>query len=122
MPHLQERGEAFAVDAKDKLAKRAEAEAKAMREILATQRTHINTKIKEHAKPEKDRDQTKFEFAVDDPEEKRQLSANKRFWAKRLELLKDELKTEPDRIRELYDVKATRIEPVGLVYLWPTSG
>ena len=28
----------------------------------------------------------------------------------------------PDRIRELYDVKATRIEPVGLVYLWPVTG
>ena len=122
LPHLQERGESFAIDAKAKLAKRAEAEAKAMKEILETQRTHINTKIKQHAKPEKDRDQTKFEFAVEDPEEKRQLSANKRFWAKRLELLKDELKTEPDRIRDLYDVKATRIEPVGLVYLWPATG
>ncbi len=76
----------------------------------------------QHAKPEKDRDQTKFEFAVDDPDEKRQLNANKRFWAKRLEMLKDELKIEPDRIRELYDVKATRIEPVGLVYLWPETG
>jgi len=32
------------------------------------------------------------------------------------------LQTEPDRIRELYKVKARRIEPVGLVYLWPVTG
>ncbi len=30
--------------------------------------------------------------------------------------------TEPERIRALYEVKAQRIEPVGLVYLWPVSG
>ncbi len=34
----------------------------------------------------------------------------------------EELQTEPDRIRELYEVKARRIEPVGLVYLWPVTG
>ena len=28
---------------------------------------------------------------------------------------------EPERIREFYEVKATRIEPVGLVYLWPVT-
>ena len=124
-PHLQERGQAFAQDAKAKLAERSKAEAVAMKEILETQRSHINSKINEHAKAEKERvkdKNLKFEFAVEDPEEKRQLSANKKFWAKRLELLKDELKTEPDRIRELYEVKATRIEPVGLVYLWPETG
>ena len=44
------------------------------------------------------------------------------YYPKRLDLLKDELKTEPDRIREVYSVKAKRIEPVGLVYLWPVTG
>ena len=29
---------------------------------------------------------------------------------------------EPERIREIYQVKAKRIEPVGLVYLWPVTG
>jgi len=34
----------------------------------------------------------------------------------------EELETEPDRIRHVYDVKAVRVEPVGLVDLWPVSG
>ena len=55
-------------------------------------------------------------------EELRQLESNRRYWDKRLTALETELLTEPDRIRELYDVKATRIEPVGLVYLWPVTG
>jgi hypothetical protein len=29
--------------------------------------------------------------------------------------------TEPDRIRKVYVVQARRIEPVGLVYLWPVT-
>ena len=51
-----------------------------------------------------------------------QVDANKRYWVKRLEQLRGELKTEPDRIEELYQVKARRVEPVGLVYLWPVTG
>ena len=55
-------------------------------------------------------------------EEKRQLDANKRHWKTRLEALQHELDSEPERIREVYRVKATRVEPIGLVYLWPVSG
>ena len=32
------------------------------------------------------------------------------------------LTCEPERIRGSYAVKATRVEPVGVVYLWPVSG
>ena len=51
-----------------------------------------------------------------------QLDDNKRYWAKRLEELREELKTEPARIEDLYTIKARRVEPVGLVYLWPVTG
>ena len=51
-------------------------------------------------------------------EEHRQLESNRRYWAKRLIELGGEIKTEPDRIRALYQVRAQRIEAVGLVYLW----
>ena len=33
-----------------------------------------------------------------------------------------DLKEEPERIRDFYKVRATRVEPVGLVYLWPETG
>ena len=59
---------------------------------------------------------------ADREDELRQLEANKRYWAKRLAMIDAELETEPTRIRELYEVKAKRIEPVGLVYLWPVTG
>jgi hypothetical protein len=55
-------------------------------------------------------------------DEQRQLESNKRHWEKRLHAIDRELASEPERIRALYEVKAQRIEPVGLVYLWPVSG
>lgn len=123
LSHLQARGEQYAEDARKKLAARAEAEAKAMREILETQQKHIRDTAAVYAK--NDSKQLKLRFGLDEPtdeEERRQLEANKRHWAKRLTMIDEELKTEPARIREVYDVKATRIEPVGLVYLWPVTG
>lgn len=116
--HLETRGEEYASDAVQKLAARGAAEAKAMREILETQRKHLSETIKKFEKL--DRDQLKFDFAQED--ELEQLDANKRYWVKRLEELREELKTEPDRIEDLYKVKAKRVEPVGLVYLWPVTG
>jgi hypothetical protein len=58
----------------------------------------------------------------DDENELAQLDANKRYWENRLEQLREELKTEPQRIADIYKVKAQRVEPVGLVYLWPVTG
>jgi hypothetical protein len=33
-----------------------------------------------------------------------------------------ELAEEPERLRRAYETRAHRLEPVGLVYLWPTTG
>ena len=123
LPHLQHRGEEYAADALKKLRERAEAEAKAMRDILQTQQKHIAETAAAYEKG--DSRQLKLRFNLDEPgheDERRQLESNKRHWVKRLASIEEELKTEPDRIREVYEVKATRIEPVGLVYLWPVSG
>ena len=117
LDHLQTRGEQYAEDAKGKLVARGQAEAKAMREILQNQTKHIKATAAKYEQG--DPTQRKFGFAKD---ELRQLEANQRWWAKRLAMIDEELETEPARIREIYDVKATRIEPVGLVYLWPVTG
>jgi predicted nucleic acid-binding Zn-ribbon protein len=90
-----------------------------MREILETQKRHITTTVAKHDKMD-DR-QLSLDFG-DNEDERRQLEANKRYWSQRLIALEDELQSEPDRIRALYEVKAARIEPVGLVYLWPVTG
>ena len=119
LPHLTTRGEEYAKDAEKKLRERGEAEAKAMREILETQQKHISDTAAKHEK--RTIGSARLDFG-DNEDERRQLEANKRHWAKRLANLQQELQTEPDRIREVYEVKATRIEPVGLVYLWPVTG
>ncbi len=55
-------------------------------------------------------------------EERRQRERDRRHWAGRLQDIERELESEPDRVRAGYAVRAHRLEPVGLVYLWPVTG
>lgn len=120
-PLLEIRGRELQLSASARLQKRAEEEATAMTGILRTQRSHIMAEIKKHEDKYNDPKQLKFDFG-DDEGELRQLESNKKYWSKRLEILNDELRTEPQRIKDLYEIKATRIEPIGLIYLWPVTG
>lgn len=97
------------------LKKRGEKEAAEMRAILESQKKRI---LATRSKKEKEADQLPL-FADD---ERKQIEADKRHWERRLAKLEEELTTEPARIRQSYDVKATRFEPAGLVYLWPITG
>jgi hypothetical protein len=81
-----------------------------MRQILEEQKKRIAATAK------KTREATLFDFAE---EERRQVETDKRHWYRRLGQLEQELQSEPERIERLYQVKARRVEPVGLVYLWP---
>jgi superfamily II DNA or RNA helicase len=119
LPFLQARGEQAAQEAAARLRTRGEAEAQAMRDILETQRQHIAETARRLDKV--DERQLRLQFG-EDLEERRQLEANQKYWTRRLELIKTELQTEPARIQQLYEVRARRIEPVGLVYLWPVTG
>jgi hypothetical protein len=83
--------------------------------ILESQGTRIE---QTRAKREKDLQQPDL-FEKD---EVRQFQADKRHWDRRLTELAKELDAEPARIRQSYELKATRFEPVGLVYLWPVTG
>ena len=100
LPHLQARGEDYARDARKMLLDRGAAEARTMREILETQKEHITDLIAQHRQTNM---QLHLGFAED---EIRQLESNRRYWDKRLQRLDVELKTEPGRIRDLYQVKA----------------
>ena len=69
--------------------------------------------------------------AVDIPEldlarmserERRQLASDQKHWQRRLETIEAELSSEPKRIEASYRVVTHRLEPAGLVYLWPISG
>ena len=45
----------------------------------------------------------------------------RRHWGRRLDRFERDLEHEPARVREFYEVRARRVEPVGLVYLWPET-
>jgi hypothetical protein len=113
LPHLDLRGRELADGATRKLTERGERESQAMRMILQEQQKRIASTV------EKSRNVPPGLF---DQEETRQLEADRRHWDRRLLDIGQELRKEPDRIRAVYVVKAQRVEPVGLVYLWPVTG
>jgi superfamily II DNA or RNA helicase len=113
LPHLERRGRELADAATRKLTERGEQEARAMRAILEQQKKNIERTA------EKNRDRTAGLF---DQAEMAQLDADRRHWDRRLADIDQELQSEPDRIRAVYRVMAQRVEPVGLVYLWPVTG
>jgi hypothetical protein len=118
LPHLDARGSELADEAERLLGERGEREAKSMRDILQAQQK----RIRETARKYDDDPQFRLRFAGDHEEERRQAEADRRYWDKRLTAIARELDREPARIREVYAVRARRIEPVGLVYLWPVTG
>lgn len=69
--------------------------------------------------PERHEGQYKQVALAFDEEERRQLQANTRYWRTPLDQFDRDLEREPGRIRAFYHVQARRVEPVGLVYLWP---
>jgi ERCC4-related helicase len=100
---------------KAQLAKRGEAEARLLRELLERQRSRI-------VKASADFDPNQLLLPGVGDDERRERAADRRHWQNRLLRLENEIRDEPQRIRASYDVHAHRLEPVGLVYLWPASG
>ncbi|MYB37480.1 MAG: DEAD/DEAH box helicase [Gammaproteobacteria bacterium] len=111
-PQLQEVGEAFAEDATKLLAQRGNAEAEELRATLERQRDHVRNELADRQA------QPQFGF---DQQETAQLDADMRHWQTRLDAFDRDLEDEPSRIRAFYKVRAKRIEPIGIVYLWPES-
>lgn len=113
IPHLERRATALAESAEKKLVNRGTKEAVEMKNILEEQQTRI-IKCQEESKA--------VQLSLPFMEEQRQLDADRRHWEKRLQAISVELISEPARIEAAYKVKAVRIEPVGVIYLWPISG
>jgi hypothetical protein len=115
LPQLEPRAEELATLAVQKLDQRGQREEKDLRETLERQRERVREKL---AKNEGGFEQLTIDFG---DEEKRQLEADMRSWRIRLEQFDRDLEREPQRIRTFYKVRAKRVEPVGLVYLWPET-
>ena len=115
LPQLEPRGQELAAIATEKLAQRGAREADALEEVLTRQLERVEKELRQR---EGEFDQFTLGF---EEEERRQLRADMKSWSVRLDQFRRDLETEPGRIRDFYAVRATRVEPVGLVYLWPVT-
>lgn len=115
IPALEQRANELTKDAKKQLRARGRREAKEMAGIITGQIKRIQEKL---AEPEQKEVQLTLSFTAD---EKRQRAADRAHWEDRVKELEVEAESEPERIKATYDVKAVRMDPVGVVYLWPVS-
>ena len=115
LPALEPRARELAETAIDRLRTRGVREAKDFQETVEQQLARVRDEL---ARYEGQYQQLTLDFNEDD---KRQLESNMSAWRKRLEQFTRDLEHEPQRIRDFYEVRATRVEPVGLVYLWPET-
>lgn len=115
-PHVRDQADQDAKEAEIGLGRRATEESAALRKILEGQKAKIQQEL--HARTG---GQLTLPFEDFDPLERRQHQDETRSMEQRLLALERELETEPQQIEDLYHVSLTRLQPVGLVYLWPET-
>jgi hypothetical protein len=141
-PALDQAAERAQTVAAALLKQRGDAEAAALKEVLRAQRSRINATVKQRnrdlakldrqaaaAEPtalipglEEQLDVPALDLQKLTTQERKQLAADQKHWQRRLETIETHLSSEPKRIQESYRVITHRLEPAGLVYLWPISG
>ena len=112
-PHLETRCKTLLEEAERQLSERANEESMSMVQLLTSQRERIEGEFNTDGR------QLTLGFTQ---EELRQHEADRRAWGRRLDEIEIELETEPLRIADSYRVHAHRIDPLGVVYLWPRTG
>ena len=117
-PQLDQRGGELATAAVEKLRTRGESEEKDLLSALENQQKRVVDELSKHEKHESEFKQLTMDFSA---EEVRQLQSNMRAWRRRLEQFERDIEQEPQRVRKFYEVRTQRIEPIGLVYLWPET-
>jgi SNF2 family DNA or RNA helicase len=142
VPQLHQEAERALAAATKLLQERGRLEADALKSVLRNQRQRIRDTVRQRSQEiaRLDRKAAKAEAtplitgladAVKIPEldpaamserERRQLASDQKHWQRRLDTIDTELASEPKRIEASYRVVTHRLEPAGLVYLWPISG
>jgi ERCC4-related helicase len=112
--HIRDEADASAHEAERKLGQRAAEESDALRGILSTQRAAIVAEIARRA-------QLTFDDLGLDKREHEQWTKEKQYMQSRLGAIEVEIEREPAQIEALYQVALRRLEPVGLVFLWPET-
>ena len=117
LEQLEPRAREAANEAERALQERGEIEQSKSKDTLREQRKRVVASL-EKEKERSERQQLSLLFKQ---AEIRQLRANMRSWERRIKQFDRDIETVPERVRSLYEVHARRVEPVGLVYLWPES-
>ena len=112
-PELDRRAEANRAEAEAALAARGREESASLRALLLAQRDRIQA-------AERELDAAQLELFEDDERKQLRLDGARR--AHRLRELESEIEEEPRRVQKGYQVAASRLDPVGLLYLWPVTG
>ena len=112
-PHLHAEADALAADARAGLAQRARREADELRTLLQRQQLAID-------KAEARLRQADL-FNIEDKDQKRQVDSDLKHLGRRRIDAAAELQSEPAAIEALYEVRMSRLEPVGLVVAWPEA-
>ncbi|MGD1001487.1 MAG: DISARM system SNF2-like helicase DrmD [Candidatus Brocadiia bacterium] len=113
VPLLQQRGQAARADAEKDLADRGQTESETMRKVLEEQKKRILAELGKSA-PIQLR-------LFDNEEERRQYESNRRYWERWIANVQGHLEREPARILDFYRVNSSRIEPIGIAYLYPAA-
>jgi hypothetical protein len=115
-PSLRAEADALAVDAEQKLKARGAEEAKDLRKIIQKQHDAIEKALGGK--------QLNLQFGDSEAEQRqaRQMEQDRKHLERRRLELEQEIEREPQDLEALYQVKLTRFEPVGLIYLWPEMG
>ena len=113
-PELEERALAKEALVKEDLKKQGEDQALSLQNLLKQQKKSLSDRLNEKMSDS----EKQYEMDFSDKEQK-QLEKDKARWQARLDEIDQEIETQPEQVREKYEISARRLEPVGLVYLIP---
>jgi hypothetical protein len=113
-PELRRRVEQRRAEIARDLMRRGDDEARDLARLLEAQRDRI-------ARAQKDFDPKQLALPGIDDAERRQRERDHSHWGTRLVEIEREIEAEPARVRASYEIRASRLEPIGLVYLWPRT-
>ncbi|WP_437671204.1 DISARM system SNF2-like helicase DrmD [Sorangium sp. So ce131] len=113
-PHIRDEADSLAHDAERKLVARGAEESEALKEILASQRAAILAEMRSRAQL------TFADLGLNDREQE-QFRKEQQWMNDRLDAIQREAEREPRQIEALYQIALRRLEPVGLVVLWPET-
>ena len=113
--HVKTEADTLIHEAKQQLQLRGQEEADQLEDILKTQRAAIQNRLN------RDTPQMALDIETFSAGEKKQVDSEIKHMEQRLISIEEEIKNEPNELKALYDVSLPRLQPVGLVVLWPKA-